>query len=84
MSSLKITLIQTNLHWENKEKNLEMFSEKISYIREETDIIVLPEMFSTGFTMNAEKMAERMNGISINWMKEISEIKNYYRFTTQF
>ena len=76
MTDLKITLIQSNLHWEDKEKNLQMFSEKISSIREETDIIVLPEMFSTGFTMNAGSMAEKMNGITVNWMKEISEIKN--------
>ena len=55
MSDLKITLIQADLFWEEKEKNLAMFSGKISSIREETDLIILPEMFSTGFTMNAVK-----------------------------
>lgn len=76
MSDLKLTLIQTNLHWEDKEKNLEMFSEKISSIREETDVIILPEMFSTGFTMNAVKLAESMDGISVKWMQALAIKKN--------
>lgn len=73
---LTITLIQTNLHWENKEKNMAMFSEKISSIRESTDLIILPEMFTTGFTMNASALAEEMNGPTIRWMKEIAIKKN--------
>src|SRR4051812_32832944 len=70
MSDLKITLIQTALHWENKEENLRMFSEKIASIKEETDLILLPEMFSTGFTMSAAALAEEMTGPSIEWMKK--------------
>ena len=54
MTDLKITVIQSELHWENIDENLGMFSEKISSIKVETDLIVLPEMFSTGFTMNAK------------------------------
>ena len=76
MSDLRLTLIQTNLHWEDKEKNLSMFSEKISSIREETDVIILPEMFTTGFTMNAVKLAESMDGISVKWMQDIAIKKN--------
>ena len=56
MQDLKVTIIQSNLHWENIEGNLKMFSEKISSIKEETDLIVLPEMFSTGFTTKPETL----------------------------
>lgn len=76
MSDLKITLIQNNLHWENKENNLALFSGKITSIREETDLIILPEMFSTGFTMNSITMAEKMDGPSIQWMKDVAVKKN--------
>lgn len=68
MNNLKITIVQSNLHWENKEKNLKMFSQKIDDIIETTDLIVLPEMFTTGFSMNPEKFAEPMNGETVNWM----------------
>jgi len=64
------------LVWENKEANLEMFSRKISKLKDATDIIVLPEMFSTGFTMNAPALAEPMNGASVEWMKQIAGKKN--------
>ncbi len=76
MPDLKITLIQSNIHWENKENNLALFSGKIASIREETDLIILPEMFSTGFTMNAVTMAETMDGPSIQWMKDVAIKKN--------
>ncbi len=75
MSDLKITLIQSDLYWEEKEKNLALLSGKISSILEETDLIILPEMFSTGFTMNAAQMAETIDGPSIKWMKEIAATK---------
>ncbi|MBA3706782.1 MAG: amidohydrolase, partial [Bacteroidetes bacterium] len=67
---LKITIIQSNLHWENKEKNLEMFSKKIAAITDATDLIVLPEMFTTGFSMNPKKFAEIMSGPTIEWLKQ--------------
>ena len=73
--TLKITLVQSNLHWENAEANLQMFSEKISGIKVDTDLIILPEMFSTGFTMNAAKMAEPMNGHAIKWMMDTAKEK---------
>lgn len=68
MKDLKITIIQTSLHWENKEDNLAMFSEKIAAIVGQTDLIVLPEMFSTGFSMLPEKFSEKMNGKTVAWM----------------
>lgn len=75
MSSLTITLIQTNLHWENKKANLTMLSEKINNIREKTELVVLPEMFTTGFSMKPQILAEKMDGETIDWMKKISSEK---------
>ena len=76
MADLKITVIQSELHWENIDENLGMFSEKISSIKVETDLIVLPEMFSTGFSMQPELLAEKMDGETVTWMKKISHQKN--------
>src|SRR5215469_2234936 len=75
MSTLTITGIQTNLHWEDKKANLQMFEEKISSISQPTEIVVLPEMFSTGFSMKPEKLAETMDGETVQWMKRISAEK---------
>ena len=72
MNTLTITLVQPNLHWEDKKANLSMLSEKIESIEEKTEVIVLPEMFSTGFSMNTELLAETMDGETIQWMKKIS------------
>lgn len=76
MQDLKITIVQSNLNWENIDANLKMFSQKISSIGEATDLIVLPEMFSTGFTMNNKVVAEKMNGKAVTWMKERAKEKN--------
>jgi len=75
MSSLIITAIQTNLHWENKTANLQMLEEKINSIKEKTEIVVLPEMFTTGFSMQPEKLAEPMDGETVQWMKKIAAEK---------
>jgi omega-amidase len=66
---MKISIIQASLHWQNKAKNLQSFAEKLLPLKGETDIIVLPEMFSTGFSMQAETLAETMNGTTFQWMK---------------
>jgi predicted amidohydrolase len=73
--SLKITVIQSNLHWENIQANLEMFEEKINSIEGQPEIVVLPEMFSTGFSMNPSELAETMDGSAVQWMKKISREK---------
>jgi omega-amidase len=75
MSSLTITIIQTNLHWEDKKANLSMLSKKIESIQEKTEVIILPEMFSTGFTMKPQTLAEDMNGETIQWMKKVAAEK---------
>lgn len=74
MSSLGVTIIQTSLYWENKEANLQMFTEKIKNISK-TSIIILPEMFSTGFSMQPQKFAEDMNGTTVTWMRNIAAEK---------
>jgi omega-amidase len=75
MSSLTITIIQANLHWENKTANLAMFAGKIRGIKEKTEIIILPEMFSTGFSMRPEILAETMEGETVLWMKTLAAEK---------
>jgi omega-amidase len=75
MSSLTITTIQTNLIWEDKDANLRQLEEKINSIEERTEIVVLPEMFSTGFTMQPQLFAEDMNGETVEWMKKIAADK---------
>ncbi|MEQ1677262.1 MAG: amidohydrolase [Chitinophagaceae bacterium] len=75
MSSLTITLIQTDLHWENKAANLQLLEEKINSIQEKTEIVVLPEMFTTGFSMKPEELAETMEGETVQWMKRIAAEK---------
>jgi predicted amidohydrolase len=70
MQDLKVTFIQIDNHWHDVAANLALFGEKISQIEPETDIILLPEMFSTGFTMEVQKMAEKMDGKTVRWMTE--------------
>ena len=68
MQDLTITIIQTELFWEDIPANLDRMEQKIDGIVEATDLIILPEMWTTGFTLNAEKLAETMNGASVSWM----------------
>lgn len=72
---MKITLIQQPLIWENPKANRDNFTEKINTIAA-TDVIVLPEMFATGFTMQPKKVAETTNGASVQWMQEVALQKN--------
>lgn len=75
MSSLTITTIQTALHWEDKKANLQMLEEKIMGIEERTELVVLPEMFSTGFSMKPAELAETMDGETVQWMKRVAAQK---------
>jgi omega-amidase len=75
MKNLSVTIIQTNLHWEDKAANLQMLEEKINSITEKTEIVVLPEMFSTGFSMKPTVLAETMEGETVQWMKRIAAEK---------
>ncbi len=75
MSNLTISLIQTNLYWEDKAANLRMIEEKITAIQDKTEIIILPEMFTTGFSMRAKELAETMDGPAVEWMKRVAAEK---------
>ncbi len=76
MQHLNIALVQTNLIWENPEENRVLISKKIAAIPKHTDVVVLPEMFTTGFTMNPVKWAETMNGDTVQWMRKLASGKN--------
>jgi len=71
--TLNIALIQTNLYWEDPVSNRKMFEEKIAGIPDEVDLIVLPEMFTTGFTMKPEKIALSESEGTLNWMKQMAQ-----------
>ncbi len=70
MQDINITLVQTALHWEDKPRNLDMFSRLLSRIEGPTDLVVLPEMFNTGFSMNAAVLAETSDGPAVRWLAE--------------
>ncbi len=76
MNDLRITYLQTSLAWENKAENLQHFAHKIAALKDPCDVIVLPEMFSTGFSMNSHQLAEKMNGETVSWMKKNAAVKN--------
>ena len=71
--SLTISLVQTDTVWENITANLKNLSSKIEQIKEAADMIVLPELFTTGFTMEAAGVAETMDGVGVLWMLEIAK-----------
>jgi predicted amidohydrolase len=73
MQDLRVTLIQSDIYWEEIDANLSTFEEKIWQIGQPTDVIVLPEMFTTGFTMNASKLAEHMNMRTFKWMRQMAD-----------
>lgn len=72
MSSLNICIIQSKLHWENHQANLDMFEDKINQLQIGTELVILPETFTTGFSMNPLALAEEMNGKTVEWMKRIA------------
>jgi predicted amidohydrolase len=75
-TSLHVTLIQAHLAWENPVQNRAAFTQKINSIPTKTDVIILPEMFTTGFTMNVAEIAETMSGDTLRWLEEISKEKD--------
>lgn len=76
MKDLKVTTIQSQLHWENVDANLQMFAQKLKPLSAQTDLIILPEMFTTGFSMNAKKLAEDMNGQTMDWLAKQAQLTN--------
>ena len=74
---MKIALIQASLFWENPKANRNHFEVKINAISEKVDLIVLPEMFSTGFTMNPQAVFETIQGETVLWMQSLAKAKNF-------
>ena len=72
---MKIALLQSSLFWENPKANRNHFEEKINALAEKVDLIVLPEMFSTGFTMNPELVFETMEGETVLWLQSLAKAK---------
>ena len=73
---MKIALLQSDLAWENPAKNRAKFQSMIEKLPADVDLVVLPEMFSTGFSMNAEVVSEPMNGPTVSWLKSIAKDRN--------
>lgn len=76
INDLRVALIQTDIHWEDIHANLKMLDDKISTIVSYVDLIVLPEMFSTGFSMTPDRLAEGMDGSAIDWLRKVAVERN--------
>jgi omega-amidase len=75
MSSLTVTTIQTDPVWEDKAANLGLLEDQIDLLPEGAELVVVPEMFSTGFSMRPEMLAEGMDGPTVSWMRDITARK---------
>lgn len=73
---LNVAIIQSNLVWENPVQNRLNFSKKMEAITQVVDLIILPEMFTSGFTMHAKAVAETMQGETVKWMLTLAKTKN--------
>jgi len=73
MQDLKITVVQSSIAWENPEANYKNYEALLSGLQEDTDLVVLPEMFSTGFSMSSARLAEKMEGKTLSWMATMAE-----------
>jgi omega-amidase len=76
MPTLDITIVQADLFWHDAEKNRDQFTRAIENIEDHTDLIVLPEMFTTGFSMDAPALAEPMDGATVAWMRDMARSTN--------
>lgn len=73
MSSLTLSLVQTALVWEDKAANLQLLETQLASLRGKTQVVVLPELFSTGFSMQTQVLAEPMNGPTVQWMRTMAQ-----------
>lgn len=72
MNHLNISLLQSDLIWEDPQANRDQFEEKIAQL-ESTELIILPEMFTTGFSMESSTISEKMDGKSVEWMRRMAQ-----------
>lgn len=70
---MRVSIIQTALTWENPEQNRANFTQKLEGLTGKTDLVILPEMFSTGFSMRAAELAEPMDGPTLRWLAETAQ-----------
>ncbi len=75
---LKVCQVQPALVWEDIEANLQLLEEMLEQAEADTDLVVLPETFSTGFTMQSEKLAEDENGKAVRWMMKFARNRQCY------
>lgn len=73
MSSLTLSLVQTALVWEDKAANLQLLETQLASLRGKTQVVVLPELFSTGFSMQTQVLAEPMSGPTVQWMRTMAQ-----------
>jgi predicted amidohydrolase len=74
---LKVSIVQTKLFWQEPNKNIRHLNKLLSSLKKkETDVIVLPEMFTTGFSMMPNVFAEEMNGPAMQWMQDVAKSLN--------
>ncbi|KGL62238.1 nitrilase family protein [Polaribacter sp. Hel1_85] len=71
-NELNVVGIQADLVWENPIENIAFFETKINALSKDTDLVILPEMFTTGFTMKPKNVAEEMTGKSVSWMQKMA------------
>ena len=76
MQPLNVALIQTSTHWHNPEANRALFEAQFEQLPSHTDLVVLPEMFSTGFSMASEQIAETMQGSTVLWLTEQAQLRD--------
>jgi predicted amidohydrolase len=69
---MRLSIVQTRIIWEKPEENRQIFSKKLAHLEGQTDLILLPEMFTTGFSMDAAGLAETMEGPTVDWMARIA------------
>jgi predicted amidohydrolase len=76
MQNLNVAVIQSNLHWGDIDANLKHHEEHVNQLEDQVDLILLPEMFSTGFIMEPAKYAETESGKAVTWMKAMASKTN--------
>jgi predicted amidohydrolase len=77
VKQLNIAVVQSNIAWEDIEANIKNYTEILDKIQKDVDVVVLPEMFTTGFSMNAELLAEPVGGKTTKWMQAMSKSKGF-------
>ena len=73
---INIAIVQTDISWEDHSKNIILYNSKLSKLDKSTDLVILPEMFSSGFSMNIDRIKQTMDGEVVTWMRNTAIQKN--------